>query len=410
MPTRFDTKSRRNLGVDPLPSGYEKDYGAPDITIPPCGIEDVDQALFKLFDKEIAPECGGTDSSPLKKVPIVFAAGEKWAMLKKGRPLRDRNNTLIIPLVTIVRTEVSQDSASDVTGRGINQQVGEIVVRRKLDKSDRGYQSLINKLFLRNQSNLAVNSRQSSSEMLLTNREIGQDQALNAAGGLLQQNLNNNIVETVVVPMPQFYTAKYQVTVWTQYMQHANQIIEKFFASYLPQGQAWRIDTDKGYWFIASVEGGGYSMETNFDDMSQQERFIKHTFNVTIPAYFFVTRSPGSPVPIKRYVSAPTIEFDFTTAPDITELTSLTSSSYVIGSDDPTLPLDLQHNSRADQRTPGKHAGKIYPIDDQDTNDPAFDERNQSQRTIREVGRNSKGETVYTGASLGDLKIIIDGG
>lgn len=410
MAIRYDSKAKNNLGIDPLPSGYEnggKDL--PDLYIPPCGIEDVDVSIFSLFDKEISPQYGGTEGTPLSKVPVIFAAGEKWALLKKGVPLRDRNNTLLIPLITIVRSGLSQDISSDVTGRGINQQTGEIVVRRKLDKSDRGYQNLINRLLLRNQSNIAV-SNAGSTEELKTQRSIGQLAGAISTGkmGLLSPNLTNNIIETIVVPSPQFYTVKYQVTVWTQYMQHSNQIIEKIFSSYLPQAQSWRLDTQKGYWFIATVDGDSYTTETNFDDMSQAERFIKHTFDVTVPAYFFATRSPGAPIPIKRYLSSPIIHFD-ASSNDVTETLSPSGTSdYVLGADDPTLPLDQRQNIRLDQRTPGWRQQKIYPIDEQDTNDPALDVKLKSRRSITEVSRAPNGETVFTGATLEGLQIIIE--
>lgn len=402
MATRFNSKSRSKLGVSPLPTGYESQYGKPEFTIPPCGLEDVDVALFELFDKEISPMCGGIDGKPVTKVPIIFAAGEKWAMLKRGRPLRDKNNTLVIPLITIMRTEVTQDS-TDVVGRGISQQTGEIVIRRRLDKSDRDYQSLINKFFLRGQANLAVpRGNVKSNESLATDGKIG---SLVDRQDLLAPDLRNNVWETIVVPSPQFYTVKYQVTVWTQYMQHSNQILEKIFASYLPQAQSWRLDTPKGYWFVATTEGGNYAGETNFEDMGTNERFIKHNFTVSVPAYFFATASPGAPVPLKRYVSSPTIEFSFDVG-DVPTASDEQADPYLLGSDDPTLPRDVAQNSRPDQRPPGWRQQKVYPIDAQDTNDPAIDLGYTQRKKIREISRGSSGETVYSGAGLSELEIL----
>ena len=417
MATRFKTNSKKKLGQQPLPSGYETTQGTVDLHIPPCSVEDVDVALFNLFDKEIAPLCGGTDSTPLKKVPIIFAAGEKWSLLKNGRPLRDRNNTLLLPLITIMRTEVSQAPAEDIVGRGINQHVGEIVIRRRLDKSDRDYQSLINKLFLKGQDNLAT-PHSGSVERFTTGREIGQLLTTNGlTGALLEPNLGNNIFETIAVPTPQFYTAKYQITVWTQYMQHANQIMEKIITSFLPQGQSWKLESPKGYWFIASVDGGAYPMETNFDDMSSQERFIKHTFNVNVPAYFFVTDTPGAPVPIKRYVSSPVIKFEAVTASPSEVGSSTRENSYELGSDDPTLPLDTQRNNRKDQRTPGWRLQKIYPVypsgylsdvsDPVVQDDPAAATLPRGHSIVKMVNTAPNGETVYSGYSLGDLEIIV---
>jgi hypothetical protein len=349
MPTRFDTKSKYKYGSPPLRSGYENQVtGIPDLTIPSCGVEDVDVAIFNLFDKEIRPECGGIDGAALAKVPVVFAAGEKWALLKKGRPLRDRNNTLLLPLITIMRDSVQQDKSSDVTGRGINQQTGEFVIKRRLSKYDRSYQNVINKLLLKNQDNVPVGPNDGAYDgQPLSDGPIGDlvsDPDIGSASALLKPaSVGKNIYETIVVPVPQFYTVSYKVTVWTQYMQHSNQIIEKLITSYLPQGQSWRIDTPKGYWFIATVDDGGYEFESNFDDMSQAERFIKHNFTVKVPAYFFATRTPGAPVPLKVYVSSPSVSFDTVTANDI-----FSQTQYAVGSDDPSLPLESQNSSEGD--------------------------------------------------------------
>ena len=413
MATRYKTDSRKNVGVAPLPTGYEQDYGPASLTIPPCGIEDVDVSLFNLFDKEINVSYGGVNSLPITKVPVIFAAGEKWALLKRGQPIRDKNSTLILPLITIMRTDLNQSMAEDVIGRGINQQVGEIVIRRKLDKSDRSYQALINRLFLRNQQNLAVKPENTSDPLQLTSErvlgELSTDPII-SAGGLLYNDRKKNIYETIVVPTPQFYTAKYQVTIWTQYTQHSNQIIEKIFSSFLPQAQSWKLETSKGYWFVAKYEDGSLASETSFEDMSQQERFIKHNFNIAVPAYFFATKSPGSPVPIKRYISAPTISFDVegTEPSELIDVNSPNESEYMLGSDDPTLPLDVRPNNRRDQRTPGWRQQKIYPVvEGTDSNDPAL--RNVRKNFVKEIVKNSKGETSYTGQSLEGIQILIQG-
>lgn len=408
MPTRFKSDSIRNYNQAPLPTGYENVAGTPDIFIPSCGIEDVDVALFNLFDKEISVQYGGIDGAEMKKVPVIFAAGEKWALLKKGKLLRDRNNTLLLPLITIMRTELNQNVSEDVTGRGISQQGGEIVVRRRLDKTDRDYQGLINKLLLPNQSGLSTVTPND----VQTGRDIGslQNEKSTRDGAYLTPNLLNNVYETIVVPSPQFYTAKYQVTVWTQYTQHSNQIIEKIFSSFLPQGQSWRLDTQKGYWFVAKFSDGSLSTETNFDDMSQQERYIKHTFEVIVPAYFFANASPGSPIPLKRYVSATSIIFEPSIVDDSNKSID-EQEEYMLGSDDPTLPLDVQPNVRRDQRTIGWRQQKVYPImsdiDDPDTlgNDPAA--ASLPRGYVKMINRTSKGETTFSGASLGGLEIKV---
>jgi len=419
MAIRSNTGSKNNFGVHPLPSGLEKENEKPELTIPSCGVEDVDLALFNLFEKQINCQFkSSNESSALKKVPVIFAAGEKWALLKKNKPLRDKNNSLIIPLITIIRTEWNQ-TLSDLVSRGINQQTGEIVIKRRLDKSDRDYQNLLNKLLIPNQKNVA-NSHENG---LKTNRKTGEltKRKMTKDGAYLSPHRLNNIYETIVAPSPQFFTAKYQITVWTQYVQHSNEIIEQIISSMLPQAQSWKIETNKGYWFVAKLEDGSMSIENNFDDMSQQERFIKNTFEITVPAYIFASAGPGKDIPLKRYISSPIISFETAGDSGGNEEPELSTSEnlYILGSDDPTLPLDLQENKKKDQLPSGWRLQKIYPVlndinDDEGTVDTADkslneDVPNQTLRggSIKVIGKNSLGETVYSGAALDDLKIRI---
>ncbi len=357
MTTRFNAVDQVNNGISGVKSGYDTELKS-DLVLPSCGIEDVDVALFNLFDKEIQPTVGGQDSADLKKVPIIFAAGEKWALLKRGKPIRDKTNTLILPLITVMRVGLNQGS-EDVIGRGINQQTGEIVVRRKLDASDRGYQNLLNGSFITHQKNVSVNANGPISiDQSTTGRKVGDLETTLGVrrGGLLASNLKNNIYETIVVPSPQFYTSTYQITIWTQYTQHMNQILEKIISSFLPQAQSWKVTTNKGYWFVASTDAGTFDIETNFDDMSSVERFIKCSFSVKIPAYFWVSAAPGVPVPIKKYISSPVIQFSLTQKglpdPDLNASEDV-YNNFTIGGDDPTLPLSDQPNARPDQRRTG---------------------------------------------------------
>ena len=382
MPTRFNSNSRPRFGV---PGIADKTHqGSPDLYIPPVGIEDTDVALFNLFDKEIVLKVSGDKADP-KKVPVIFAAGEKWAMLKKRRALRDQNNSLILPLLTIVRNSVAQDSANDITGRGINQQTGEIVIQRRLDKSDRNYQNLINRYLISNQKNVAVNVDSATPlNEITTERPVGEDSQEPHVidGAWLADIKKNNIYETIVIPSPQFCTINYEITLWTQYTQHMNQLLEQIMSSFLPQGNSWKLNTPKGYWFIANVDNNSYEPENNVDDMSTEERIIKYKFQVTVKSYVFAGNSPGVNIPIRRYVSIPTIKFDVapTTSQPGTSEENLVINQFV-GSDDPTLPLEERKNFESDQRRKGTRL--FSPRDPSVTEDPAVASRSsRAQRSL----------------------------
>ena len=460
MSTRFNSNSKPNFDVNGIPSGYGTKSSPSDLTIPACGVEDVDAALFNLFDKEIPFQVSTSDKNreEMKRVPIIFSAAEKWALAKRGRGVRDRNGTLILPLITVIRTTIQQASDEDITGRGINQQTGEIVIKRRLDNSDRSYQGLINRLAIGHQTNLAVKTNEdfdvttyyvlnedgdrlvdedgvpfiastvsAPSAQLITSRKIGDlaDDPTVVEGGLLLSDRKNNVYETLVIPAPQFFTAVYEVTFWTQYTVQMFQLVETLISSFLPQGNAWRLDSPKGYWFVATVDGNVYNAENNFDDMSQEERLIKYKFTIKVPGYIMASGVPGAPVPIKRYVSSPTISFDI--GLNAGEEIGSDAGDPFLGSDDPTLPLNDVPNKRRDQRYDGRT--RLYPNQNVTSpNDPALASlargRPQTQyKKITGIDKNGNpvtkyarivttnrftGETVFApGTDLGGLTVVV---
>ena len=75
-----------------------------DFDLPSVGIEDIDRAVFNLFDKDISFDVDRNGT--MEKVPVVFASGERFALTRRKNPIRDNNNTLILPIISIVRGEI----------------------------------------------------------------------------------------------------------------------------------------------------------------------------------------------------------------------------------------------------------------------------------------------------------------
>lgn len=413
--TRFNARPETRHGVEPLPTGYQKQPAGSGegAFVAAIGVEDADRGLFKLFNTSIPLF---VHASPAKRVPIIFAGGEKWAA-KARKPLRDNNNSLILPLITIVRRGIHQNDSQDLGGRGINQRTGEIMIKRQLDSSDRGYQNLINRLGLKNQESAALNPLDDlQAQQISTSREVGdltQDDTVQR-GGLLVNNISKNVWETLWVPSPQFFTTFYEVTVWTQHMQHMNQIIDALMASMLPQERGWRIDTDKGYWFMARVESESFDADDNFEDTAGTERLVKMKFDVKVSCFLFASETPGAPVPVRRSVSCTSISFG------ISEQGAGAGAVMdpFLGADDPTLPNSID--------TAGREKGDTRLLKT-GLNDPALkalprghepakyrkitglDSRGKQvvrYVRIKSINRHT-GEIVYQPTDLGDISVIL---
>ena len=59
---------------------------------------------------------------------------------------------------------------------------------------------------------------------------------INENKNLLDPILGQNIFEIITIPYPDFFVAKYEITFWTQYTMHMNQLIEVMISNFSGQG------------------------------------------------------------------------------------------------------------------------------------------------------------------------------
>ncbi len=299
-----------------ISTGYEGDNVPADFKIAPCSIEDVDRAVFTLFDKEMThPLFVGQDESR-KKVPAIFATGERFALVKRKIPIRDKNNALILPLVSIRRSAIELVPSSEY---GLPGATGPLTIKKRLSSRDPRYQSIVNRMRLQRQDNIAsrlnfanVPSERDARPGRVASRRNNKptffERYDSDKGYLLSPNLGNNIFEIVTVPFPKFYKATYEITYWTQYTAHMNQMIENTVNSVETQGRNFKVISDKGYWFVVHLDTS-FSPGDNFDDFSSDERIIRYSFTVHVYSYFIANQNPGQMSPFRYQMSAPQINF-----------------------------------------------------------------------------------------------------
>jgi len=315
MTTRFNA---RPIGTV---TGYEGFDIPDDINLPHCGFEDIDRAIFRLFDKDL--EFQQTIDSDTKKVPVIYATGERAIFLRRKQPLRDKSGMLILPLISIMRSSIEQ-KPSDGFGHGPG--LGDIVIKNRISPDNLIYRRNLNFEGLANQegalgsdkhAGFAVRGEEPSKEAnpVILNRFEG-------------PGLPKNIYEIISIPVPRFYTVQYEVTFWTQYVQQMNEMLEYLMSSYVHNPSlTFRLESDKGYWFVAKIDPA-LSANANFDGFADDERLVKYSFNISVNGYLINTEGTGVPSPIRRTVSAPYVAFDSSFVDPPTELlTNIPSSN-----------------------------------------------------------------------------------
>ena len=279
MSSSFDLNNKNRYS----PAGYEGENKA-DYVIPSCGLEDVDKAMFNLFDKDIPLYYKLQGET--KKVPVIFATGERFALLRRKKPIVDRNGAHILPLVSITRNTVDNIPAKGIA----NNQMFPHVITKRISAKD-------------------LQHRQNKNYENLSNVE-GKDLQNQDTDFSLKPNINKNIIETIEMPPVKYFGASYEVTIWSSFTQQMNNILETIMSAYtLNPGQQIRIESDKGYYFSAFVESS-FSPDTNYSDFTDAERYIKYNLTITATGYIIAPNIESGKTALRSFVSAPEVNFE----------------------------------------------------------------------------------------------------
>ena len=216
-------------------------------------LEDADSSVYNYFDKKISIHVD-TDKGR-SKVPVIFASGERWKMIRDNKGLRDENGTLILPLVSVRRTMVERTPGFG----GMAQEVPSITISKRIHEKTGNMQNLVK-----------------------TRTMFG-----------FTEKKRDPVIETMTIPYPDFCTLFYEITLWTQYQAQMNEILEKIFYNYnIRDSFVMPLEYEegqpkKGFYFVG-FRDGTLPSQSNVEEFTSQERIIKYTYNIKIPTYLIL--------------------------------------------------------------------------------------------------------------------------
>ena len=195
-------------------------------------LKDVDTAVLNHVKNVMKPRV--REANETLKIPVYYGNEERWKAVRKRGVLRDKNNSLILPLIMLRRTEVSRN---DLSGQSFPHDVGRNyidVVRTNKWSKDNQY------------------DRFSVQEGVQPSYDV------------------------INTGMPHYAEITYEFVLWTNFIKQMNPLVESF------------VDQSHTYWgdgtnnkFLCTIDSVSDASEMNQDG----ERFIKSTFSVTSKAY-----------------------------------------------------------------------------------------------------------------------------
>lgn len=224
--------------------------------VSPVTIETVDSAVFDYFDKKITIKV--ETERGRNKVPIIFASGERWKQVRDKKGLRDENGTLILPLITVRRTEI--DRAPGFGGLGAEQP--NFVISNVLHNETSNFQNILN--------------------------------ARRDAPNFFVRPKKKVVREYLTIPYPDFSTFHYEITIWAQYEEQMNNILETIFYNYdyadsfvMPVKPETKKAKGDSYYFVGFREGN-LNSQSNVEEFTNEERIIRYSYSIKVPVYLIM--------------------------------------------------------------------------------------------------------------------------
>ena len=226
-------------------------------------LKDIDTAMINHIKNVMKPTI--KESNELIKVPVLYGNEERWKAVRKRGALRDKNNSIVMPLIVIRRTDVVMNDAmplsfdQDVTGQYIK------VVRSKNWSKDNRY------------DRFAV------------------------------QTGRQPLQETITTGMPDFVNCTYQIVMMTNYIEQMNYLTELFI-----EYENTYFGDEYSYKFLSSFEG---SLSDASEMTVDGERLIRTDFSMMLKGYvipqFTNTTITGKTSEIIRNTSPTRVVFGF---------------------------------------------------------------------------------------------------
>ena len=195
-------------------------------------LKDIDSAILSHIKDVIKPKV--QEANETVDVSVMYGNEERWKSVRKRGVMRDKNGSIILPLIMLKRTELSKN---DLSGQGFEHDLsGENiqVVRNSSWSKDNYYDRFA-----------------------------------------IQTGIQPKY-ESLVTGMPDFTDITYEFILWTNFIEQMNPLVEIFVAQ---SNSYWGKSTD--YKFLSSI--GSISDATEMS--SDGERFVKSSFSITTKAY-----------------------------------------------------------------------------------------------------------------------------
>jgi len=261
-----------------------------EIELAPSTLETIDGAMLNFINDDL--DLSIAKNKGFEKVPVLWVTAERSYQIKHNKDIRDTEETLILPLITVNRSAVTKET--DFRGSAFanlypvnDEKGGTITVARQINQK-----------------------KTAEFQNAYANRKLGIDK------NVATKNFNTNkrnmsrqriVYETITMPLPVWVKVVYEITLRTEYQQQMNTLITPFFTLAGNSRMPHRI-RHEGHAYEVFIDGG-FANNSNKAALGMEQRNYETSINVEVLGYLVGEGENQERPKIVRRQSA--VEFKF---------------------------------------------------------------------------------------------------
>jgi hypothetical protein len=236
-----------------------------EVVMMPSTLETIDYALYDFINEKL--NLFTTTNEGFEKVPIIWASAERAFQIKNNKDVRDSEETLILPLITVERKSVIKEPNK----RGLpwanimpinDPKGGTITVARLLNQK-----------------------KTSEFQNNLADRRFGPGNVRSSMHATNKRNMvaGKNVYETITIPLPTWVTVGYEISLRTEYQQQMNDLIQPWVTIAGNSTMPPRIERDN-HKFEVFLEGN-YANNSNTSNLDMTQRNYETVITANVLGY-----------------------------------------------------------------------------------------------------------------------------
>jgi hypothetical protein len=237
-----------------------------EIEFAPSSLETIDAAMMQFIDQEL--NLSVTTNNGFVKVPVLWVSAERSYQIKHNKETRDKEETLILPLISVNRSAVNKDPAKR----------GSVYANLYPEKDAKGGTITIAR---------RINQKKTAEfQNAYANRKYGANR--NVPSKSLNTNKRNMstqrvVYETITMPIPTWVSVQYEVTLRTEYQQQINELIRPFITvpgnSRMP-----KMISHENHFYEVFIDGS-FTNASNKANVGMEQRNYEQKVNIEVLGY-----------------------------------------------------------------------------------------------------------------------------